>query len=699
MKSFKNLAFVTASLSLALLSACNENNEEIADVAAQRTIIANADYDTPMSRSAIDPANYSDGAVGILWTPDDAIGVFSASDKNARFRNMASVAQGRTVFSGNLAGTPLYAYYPYSELNAGLSADALMGNLPLTQTYDASTGLIEGDWKYGSPRKDAAEEFDFKHLFSLFKISVNVSNTQMVGENLRKVILELPEGRTLGGDFTFSAITGAYTMPHTDGSNILTMQWNGDGLLSAGTTRTGYISCAPDIKADDELTVKVVTDKRIATFTAHAAYDFAASAIYTFDLNMATIEQKFDVSYEAIPVEPEEETANCYMITTAGEHDFKATVIGNGEKGIIKGAGFHTEDPNIDPKSARLLWEDTEGFVTDVKLVDGRVHYTTTDNVGNAVIAVYDGTAATSNILWSWHIWGVGSELPADDELTNYDGAKFSVMNRTLGSRADNPNMVMLYQWGRKDPIPNDTIAWVNGKQTEISEASTHYYYHVRNFTSSDDDEATIAMSIKNPTCFFNRSKNLSDGNWLNTENLNLWGNTITVDQQRETPTEQTYGKTIYDPSPVGYRVPNCRTFSGFSQHEGGTNASVGNYRVEWINYVKYDKGYWFKRNSEDTEGTLFPMTGSRGGYFGMIHSYTGSGSKKKYYWNGNLVAYYWYSNAVPSTSGKGRSSCFTLTKYVENNTGGTAINSNNTIKCFDFSDRSTACAVRCVRE
>ena len=57
MKSFKNLAFVTASLSLALLSACKENNEDIANVAAQRTIIANADFDTPMSRSAIDPTN------------------------------------------------------------------------------------------------------------------------------------------------------------------------------------------------------------------------------------------------------------------------------------------------------------------------------------------------------------------------------------------------------------------------------------------------------------------------------------------------------------------------------------------------------------------------------------------------------------------------------------------------------------------
>lgn len=746
MKSFKNLAFVTASLSLALLSACKENNEDIANVAAQRTIIANADFDTPMSRSAIDPTNYLDGAVGILWTPDDAIGVFSASDKNAEFKNTASTPKGRTVFSGSLAGDPLYAYYPYSGLNAGLSADALRGNLPLTQSYDPSTGIIEGDWKYGSPRQDAPEEFDFKHLFSLFKISVNASNTQMVGEKLRKVVLEFPEHRTLGGDFTFSAMTGEYSMPHTDGSNIITLQWNGDGLLSAGTTCTGYISCAPDIKADDEVIVKVVTDKRIAAFSAHAAYDFAASAIYTFDLNMAVLQQTFDVTYELIPVEPEEETANCYMITTAGEHDFKATVIGNGEKGIIPGAGFHTEDPYIDPKSARLLWEDTEGFVTDVKLVDGRVRYTTSGNVGNAVIAVYDGTDATSNILWSWHIWGVGPNLPTDESITNRVGATFNVMDRNLGAypATDEERLetertdvnearalnCMLYQWGRKDPIPNASVYYVDGKSIDISSSYPVY-------TPQSASDATIATSIQHPDKMINRYTGSTDYNWLANANELLWGNKTNYGSDSQGAGWSDV-KTIYDPSPVGYRVANRWVWTGFIAREDGSYTINGalDYRTDgtptileqahvvldyymsgstqrWIakgfhqdrigfafndsssnkNKV-FGYGYYFMKDDTDTEiGTYYPQSGYR-----FPNS---NGSRTDYC----LGGYYWQS--CPYSTGAGamtNSHFYYLTgsgnyKEPDKGLGSGSAGMHGSIKVLYNSYPWLGYAVRCVRE
>lgn len=697
MKSFLLQSFSAVLLAVSI-SACSSDFGSDTVNSRFRFIAASIDGRVPATRSAIDPTSYGDGAVGILWTPDDALGVFSDSESNVRFDNTADGNQGRTVFSGNLAGNSMYAYYPYSEDNAGRNAADLIGNLPLTQCFDPVTGKIDGDWKFGVPRIGAEDEFDFKHMFSLFKISVNASGTPMEGETLKKVVLELPENRALGGDFSFSAVTGDYTMSHSEGSNVIAMEWSGDATLAAGEILTGYVSCAPDIKTDDRLDLKVITDKRTASFTALAAYDFEGGAIYTFDLNLSELAQKFDVKYEELPVEPEEETANCYMINSAGEHDFKATVIGNGAKGIIPGAGFHTDNPYINPKSARLLWEDTEGFVSDVRLVDGRVHYTTTGNSGNAVIAVYDDAEAAGRILWSWHIWGVGPNLPEDDELTNYDGAKFQVMNRTLGSLAENPNKLTLYQWGRKDPFPNDSVVWMKGDRMEI-DTSDYHYFNVRNFSSRDDEKATIAESVADPTCFFNRSKNLSSGNWLNSEILNLWGNSLSAAEQRQSPNSQSDVKTIYDPSPVGYRVANCQTFSGFSKHEGGSNGSVENTRLEWINQVGYDHGYYFMRNSDDVVGTLFPMSGSRGGYFGMTHSYSGNGNKRVYYWNGDLVGWYWYSNPAPATAGAGRSVHLYLTRYVEFNTGGTAVNSNNRIDCYYTSDRSVAMAVRCVRE
>lgn len=649
------------------------------------------------TRSAIDQTEYAGGAVGIVWTPEDRLGVFSASTLNAPFANADNAKAGRVKFKGDLSGTPLYAYYPYGEINNGRQADNLAGTLPLSQQWDANTQEIDGDYKFGTPRSGAENEFDFTHLFSLLKFTVNATGTAIQGETLRSVTLTLPAGRLLGGDFTFSAIDGKYNFGSTTDANKMTLNWTSPIALSTGISATGYMSCAPDIQENDELTITVTTDRQTATFTAHAAFAFEAGAVYSFNLNLKQIEEQFGLTVEELPEEKEEETANCYMITTAGEHDFKATVIGNGEKGIIKGAGFHTEDPYINPASAKLLWEDVQGFISDVRLIDGRVHYTTTGNVGNAVIAVYSDTDCKGDILWSWHIWGVGDTLPQDDVLTNRDGNTFSVMNRTLGSRSDHPGYATLYQWGRKDPFPNEDTIYVNGEEISTYTTVDYYrrYYNVINFDSSNSGEATIEGSVRNPVSYFDLGKNLSNNDWLVEENNYLWGNSMTKDENSATQTSQSHGKTIYDPSPIGYRVPNCYTFTFFSKHEGGSNQSVGNTRVDYINYAKYDGGYYFMKDENDTEGTLFPMCGDRDGYYGAIHSYTGNGAKRVFTSNVDVTADYWYSNAA---TGKNAMHLY-LTKYVEFNTGSTTTNANNGINVYYTSARRTACAVRCVRE
>ena len=89
---------------------------------------------------------------------------------------------------------------------------------------------------------------------------------------------------------------------------------------------------------------------------------------------------------------------SCYMINAAKTYSFDATVIGNGDAGIIADAGFHATSAGIDPKSAKLMWEDSEGFISGVSLVKGKVNFTAEKNVGNAMIAVFDGAGT---VLWS----------------------------------------------------------------------------------------------------------------------------------------------------------------------------------------------------------------------------------------------------------------------------------------------------------
>lgn len=690
----KNL-IAAAVMSLPVLVACENRDPEMNNPGELTLITATICDAEPSTRSAIDPTEYAGGHVGILWTPEDIVGVYSTDDKNIPFRNQSETAIGRTQFAGECSN-PRYAYYPYHEENATSDMTAVKGNLSAEQTFDSSTGAISGDYKYGTPSATTPGEFTFKHIFSLLRFNLDITGINALsGESLKSVTLTLPEGRKLAGDFTFDITSGNYTFTGNT-SNAVTMRWADMPQLEENKTYQAYMSCAPDMKVDDVIMVTVTTSRHTASFSAKIAYDFEANTVYTFNLKLSDFNDgAHGFVVEELPVEPEEETANCYMITTAGEHDFKATVIGNGEKGIIKGAGFHTENPYINPQSAKLLWEDTQGFITDVTLRDGRVHYTTTGNVGNAVIAVYSGANATGDILWSWHIWGVGDTLPADEEITNYNGHKFTIMSRNIGDRSDKKSYGVLYQWGRKDPVSSDSIIYVNGVETTTDDPSTYRYRWIERLAKADESKSTIAYSILDPM----RMVTLESGDdWLCEENLKLWGNSYTSDEQGNQETEFTDNKTIYDPSPVGYRVANSRTFTFFCKNSTGSTPGgvAASSKLNRINYVKFDGGYYFKRNEADTEGVWFPQTGRRDGYFLDVTTYTGNGNKRRYYTSVGETGYCWYSNPAAAASGAGRALMLSIYNYIPNDG---SVSSNNSLNCFDIRKRSSACAVRCVRE
>lgn len=302
----KHFAAVVASVALlSTVGGCTDRLEDAGIPVGNTVITASMDEAQGATRSAIDPTEYIGGHVGILWTPEDYLGVFGSADSNVPFRNMSTTPMGRTKFTGNMTnGAPLYAYYPYSEENNGAEVTALKGTLPLVQPYDRLTGVLTGDYKYGTPRQDAENEFNFRHLFSLLHFSVSLSGTSMESETLKKVKLTLPEGRVLGGDFTFNAITGEYTFAESAAkANTVTMKVEGSPVLGSSNTYQGYVSCAPDMKADDEIIIQVYTDKHVASFTKHIAFDFEPNAVYHFDLALSGYGS--DVTITDAPAEPE----------------------------------------------------------------------------------------------------------------------------------------------------------------------------------------------------------------------------------------------------------------------------------------------------------------------------------------------------------------------------------------------------------
>ena len=456
-----------------------------------------------------------------------------------------------------------------------------------------------------------------------------------------------------------------------------------------------YAVAAPGTQGGKTWECTFLTDKHQVSFTTTALCDFEAGKYYIMPLS-ATVLENNQAVIEDVPAQVEEETANCYMINTTGEHSFLATVIGNGQKGIIPRVGFHTESAYISPKSAKLLWQDVEGFIdaSSIRLGgDGRCYYTANKNVGNAVIAVYSGDNQTGDILWSWHIWGVGDEMPADEIYTNKIGDQFTVMDRTLGAHSPTSLYVTLYQWGRKDPFPNTSTYYVNGVAEEIETSFPVYV----------SQTGTIAESVKHPAELQKYIDNFH-GNWMAETNNYLWGDTNGTTPKYPDYLEDpmacsgwTDVKTIYDPSPVGYRVANKYTWTGFVKRNDGNTAGISGTtsRLDYINYVKYDNGYYFKKNDSDTEGTFYPQTGSRYGSTGTMWS-AGQGSVLM---RGGSSRYWSASPYNIGGTTDAYSAYMSIGSYTEVN-GSTPWGAENKINICDFSSsRRDACAIRCVKE
>lgn len=227
--------------------------------------------------------------------------------------------------------------------------------------------------------------------------------------------------------------------------------------------------------------------------------------------------------------------ANCYIVTKAGKYIFK-TLKGNSSESVGNVA------------SAEVLWEtfgtdetpEVGDLVKEVSYSNGEITFKATDRKGNAVIAAKD---AAGNILWSWHIWL--TDQPKEQEYYHNAG---TMMDRNLGATTATPgeatSLGLLYQWGRKDPflgsssISSSTVAKSTGSWPPA--------------VSSDSSKGTIEYAIANPTTFITDS-----GKYDGTNNFDwyyLYGSDAS-DNTRWTRSESS--KSIYDPCPSGWRVPD----------------------------------------------------------------------------------------------------------------------------------------------
>lgn len=388
-------------------------------------------------------------------------------------------------------------------------------------------------------------------------------------------------------------------------------------------------------------------------------------------------------------------TANCYVVGAPGYYSFPL-VYGNAIKNgatntsayttansdfnilstFINHTGNGITDPYITnnagcvPAKAELVWQDALSLVSDIKYNSGtnggNISFKvdpSTIRQGNAVIAIKD---VNDQVLWSWHIWVTDEDIKNTIAVTNHQNVTYNLMSVNLGwcdsnttsyagrsckvkfTAGDASKEVIIkqvsasittggnhpyYEWGRKDPFPPSNGLSNTNKTWYDKDGNAH--------TESPKTEnfSTGVTCIKNYILKPDVMQRQYYGD-------NLYRNLWSADNNVYTANDENVIKTIYDPSPVGFKLPASNAFTGFTT-TGGYAATLTDINGTWNSSLK---GWNFYTDSSRSKTLFFPASGDRNYGDGGVYRVGSYG----YAWS-----------AVPGNQDDGRNLKFTLSEVT----------------------------------
>ncbi len=366
--------------------------------------------------------------------------------------------------------------------------------------------------------------------------------------------------------------------------------------------------------------------------------------------------------------------ANSMVATQPGKfYTFNPTFRGEESQGSMIGGVYDCEllwkTYVTRLQHVQLIDQSTAGFYLSYDMGDYDKDSDYTELVpGNAVLAARN---ASDDILWSWHIWVtesdpttqgtitingntfMGRNLGADKTIIDTDILSSEVSNTYTGITTDDILLSygLYYQWGRKDPFiqPADYTASSAVDGFMLNKDSG---YATIKYKDSSSSVGTIAYATEHPLTYI-VGVDSSDNDWLyGAHDDNLWNDSE---------------KSIYDPSPYGWRVPKSTDFNGVTISSIPTNRFV------------------FGAKLKDAGGVEFDLLG--GGYKVYINGKTLNLNSLQYPWCG----YYWTSGGVAAES---RAQSLIFSNLPLSNYGGSTsdILTNYPLR------RATGMQIRCVK-
>ena len=401
------------------------------------------------------------------------------------------------------------------------------------------------------------------------------------------------EGMNFSGKFGSASIIW-YPASGYRGSDVGSLCFVGHdgGYWSASPSPYDYLACSLNFRSDGHVGPSDRRGDRTGGPSVRCLQESSVS-------NEPEEPQYIDLSEDA--------TANSYIVSESGSYKFTPTK-GNSNESVGAIA------------SAEVLWESFGTDVTpsvgdlvkDVKYESGVITFKTPDafKEGNAVIAAKD---AAGTILWSWHIW-----LTDQPEGQVYYNNAGTMMDRNLGATSATPGDVgalgLWYQWGRKDPfLGSSSISSSTVAKSTITWPSAVF---------SDSSKGTIAYATANPTTFIKRNDRNYD--WY-------YKGLLSTDNTRWTTSES--NKSIYDPCPAGWRVPDGGDNGVWSKAVGSSSYFSG------YPYDSTNEGMNFSGKFGSASTIWYPASGFREDYGGSLYDIGIVG----FYWSASPYNYYAY--------------------------------------------------------
>ena len=497
--------------------------------------------------------------VKTVWAEGDELQVYAVTASGTDVESKYVLTAGAGTATGTFApaagfealekgGKDYFAAYPYDE-------DRTFAQ------HNTFTVVIPGEQTAATPIFAHAADAATLELASF----VGAVKFTLTGDvELKSIELEDANSNTiLTGNVTYNAKTGKVSIKNGSASKHVVTLTLAEKIVIDGTSDPFIIEVPAGTLAEGgKLTLFDPNGNSAASIVIPAQTIQAGVVNDLGNLEFAAVSQTVDLSVSG--------TANCYIVNGTGAYKFKA-VKGNSSEAVAA-AGIE------------VLWEtrcdedevEAGSIIKSVNLADGYVEFETAKPLvpGNALIAAKD---AEDNVLWSWHIWIPETAVANVDDPDLYFW-KTELMDRNLGAlvAVDTTAAVskkaygLSYQWGRITPLV--------GKHFTVSGEAI----------ASAEGAQPIEYWIAHPTEISNGENN----NWLPTTVEDLWDNNGE--------------KTIYDPCPVGYRVPPYDATMPLWK-----TANKGGNDDDWVFNV--EKGWFYNRTVNFIAPTCGYLDGAAG--------------------------------------------------------------------------------------